>query len=285
MKVDSATRVYALIGSPVEHSLSPTIHNAAFESLGLNCVYLAFNVASDGLPSALAGLRSLGVQGFNVTIPHKTAVIPLLDEVEPEARSIGAVNTVKIMGGKTVGYNTDGEGAISALREAGVEVKGLKVVLLGAGGAARALGFTLAKTSGELVVANRTEAKAVKLAEELSRHHSVRVKGIRLNSERLGEELRDAELLVNTTSVGMHPHEDASPIPSRLLHSGLTVFDIVYNPLKTRLLREADAAGAKTVNGLGMLVHQAARSFEIWTGKKAPLDVMFNAALKALGEK
>lgn len=283
MKVDSATKVYALLGSPVEHSLSPTIHNAAFESLSLNCVYLAFNVAPEDLSSAFAGLKTLGVQGFNVTIPHKTAVLPLLDEMDPLARSIGAVNTVKMVGGKTVGYNTDGEGALSALREAGVEVKGLKVILLGAGGAARAVGFTLAKASGELVVANRTETRAVKLAAEISHHHGVEVKGIRLNTDRLGEELKNAQLLINTTSVGMHPHGEASPIPSRLIHSGLTVFDIVYNPLKTKLLREAEDRGAKTVNGLGMLVHQAARSFEIWTGKKAPAAVMFNAALKALG--
>ncbi|MHC1586190.1 MAG: shikimate dehydrogenase [Candidatus Hecatellaceae archaeon] len=280
MKASWDTQVYCLIGDPVAYTLSPVMHNTAFKKLGINGLYLAFRVPTGKLREAVEGMKALGFKGFNVTIPHKVEIIRFLDGLDRLAARIGAVNTVKNDGGRLIGYNTDGEGALRALEEAGVSPKGKNVVVLGAGGASRAICFTIAKLARKLVIANRTEDKALKLAERLRAELGVNVEVCRLLEEELAPMLAEAEILINATSVGMYPEVENSPVSSALLRRDLTVFDIVYKPLKTRLLREAELKGAKTVDGLAMLVHQAARAFEIWTGVTPPVEEMRKAALK-----
>jgi shikimate dehydrogenase len=281
MNVNGKTRVCAIIGDPVEHSLSPIMHNAAFKKLGLNIVYVAFTVTATELKTAVLGAKSLGLKGLNVTMPHKNAVMNYLDEVDATAKSIGAVNTVLCNQGKLIGYNTDGDGAMAALQENGVDPEEKKLVLLGAGGAAKAIAYQAAQDVEELVILNRTADKAKKLAEAL-KCFDAKVKAGTFSSEVLEKELATADILVNATSVGMHPNVDVSPVPSGLLRSGLCVMDIIYNPLETRLLKDAKHAGAKVVSGLEMLIYQGAIAFEIWTNCPAPVDVMRVAALNEL---
>ncbi|MCX8171454.1 MAG: shikimate dehydrogenase, partial [Candidatus Bathyarchaeota archaeon] len=277
------TKVCALIGHPVEHSLSPAIQNAAFRHLGLDYVYVAFNVKPENLSYALLGVRSLGIHGLNVTMPHKVEVIRYLDNLDENARLIGSVNTILNSGGRLIGYTTDGVGALNALKYSGEEPANKKIVVLGAGGASRSISFTLAKCARELVILNRTVEKAEKLAKDIISSLNMGADAVRfgrLDSSHLEVELRDADIVINATSIGMKPNDAETPIKRELLHGGLTVFDIVYEPLETRLLREAKIAGAKTIDGLSMLIHQGAASFEIWTGVKAPIEVMREAALK-----
>ena len=281
MSVNGKTRVCAIIGDPVEHSLSPVMHNAAFKKLGLNLVYVAFTVTSTELKTAVLGAKSLGLKGLNVTMPHKNAVMNYLDAVDSTAKSIGAVNTVLNNQGKLIGYNTDGSGAMIALQENGVDPEEKKLVLLGAGGAAKAIAYQAAQDVEELVILNRTPEKAKKLAEAL-KSFGAKVKAGTLSSKVLEEELPTTDILVNATSVGMHPDVDISPVPSDLLHSDLSVMDIIYNPLETKLLKDAKSAGAKVVSGIEMLLYQGAVAFEIWTNCPAPVEVMREAALNEL---
>jgi shikimate dehydrogenase len=257
------------------------MHNAAFNELGLNLVYVAFTVTPTELKTALLGAKSLNLRGLNVTMPHKHAVMNFLDEVDPTAKNIGAVNTVLNNNGKLVGYNTDGAGAMIALQENGVDAEEKKLVLLGAGGAAKAIAYQAAQDVEELVILNRTEEKAKKLAKTLQ-SFDAKVTGKLLSSGSLKEELSNANILVNATSVGMHSGCDSSPVPADLLRSGMCVMDIVYNPLNTKLLNEAKTAGAKTVSGVEMLIYQGAVAFEIWTNCPAPVAAMKDAALNEL---
>ncbi|MBS7644380.1 shikimate dehydrogenase [Candidatus Bathyarchaeota archaeon] len=275
--MDGQTKLYGIIGDPVEHSLSPVIQNAAFEHLKLNCVYVTFHVKQAELKSAINGIRSLKIQGFNVTMPHKTNILPLIDEVEKTAAKIGAVNTVKNINGRLIGYNTDGVGALKALEKNGINLSGKKIVILGAGGAGRAISYALAQIVDELVILNRTELKAQKLANELCGESKATISYGQLKDESLRRALKDADVIINATSVGMYPCENETPINNRLLNADITVFDLVYSPLKTRLLKEAETRNAKTLNGLHLLVHQGAESFKIWTALDAPLDVMWKA--------
>jgi shikimate dehydrogenase len=284
MMINGKTRVCAIIGDPVEHSLSPVMHNAAFKELGLNLVYVAFTVTSTELKTAVLGAKSLGLRGLNVTMPHKNAIIHYLDEVDSTAKSIGAVNTVLNNQGKLIGYNTDGSGAMIALQENGVYPEEKKLVLLGAGGAAKAIAYQAAQDVEELVILNRTAEKAKKLAEAL-KSFDAKVKAGTLSSEVLKQELPTTDILVNATSAGMHPDVDISPVPSDLLHSDLSVMDIIYNPLETKLLKDAKSAGAKVVSGIEMLLYQGAVAFEIWTNCPAPIEVMREAALNELEKR
>lgn len=281
MKVSGKTKVCAIIGDPVEHSLSPIMHNAAFNELGLNIVYVAFTVTAKELKDAVLGARTLGIKGLNVTMPHKNAVMNYLDEVDATAKNIGAVNTVLCNQGKMIGYNTDGDGAMIALQENGVDPEEKKLVLLGAGGAAKAIGYKAAQDVDELVIVNRTAEKAKRLADSL-KGFDAKVKGVALSAEVLEKELSTADILVNATSVGMHPSIEDSPVRQDLLHSNLCVMDIIYNPLETKLLKEAKAAGAKVVSGIDMLIYQGAVAYEIWTNCPAPVEVMKQAALNEL---
>jgi shikimate dehydrogenase len=280
--IASTTKLCALIGDPVEHSLSPIMHNTVFHHLGLNYVYLCLRVTAANLRTAVEGIRSLGLVGVNVTIPHKITVMKYLDEIDPTAKDIGAVNTVVNRDGILVGYNTDGWGGLSALEAEGVPFRGKKVVLLGAGGAARALSFCIAPLADVLVILNRTEEKALDLSTSLQRRFGKKIRGGPLHRDVLPKEVEGADLLINSTSVGMYPRREGCLVEGSLLNPRMTVFDIVYNPRETRLLREAKSVGAKTVGGLNMLVHQGALAFQIWTGVLPPIDIMFRAVEKGL---
>ena len=284
--ISAKTRICGLIGDPVEHSVSPVMHNAAFSSLGLDYIYLPFRVEKGQLAKAIDGVRALNIRGLNVTIPHKVAVIPLLDGLETLAERIGAVNTIVNDNGHLKGYNTDASGFVKALLERGIEPQGKKIVILGAGGASRAISFTLAERDADLVILNRQLEIdwAVELASSISRFLGKEVKALELNEQNLSAVLKDADILVNATSVGMSPNSDETPVPAKLLKAGLVVFDIVYNPIKTRLLTEAEVAGAETIDGLDMLVWQGALAFEMWTGVKAPVGIMKAEAIKVLKE-
>jgi len=284
MEIGTDTRVYALIGDPIKHSLSPLMQNLAFRLLGLDCIYLAFRVKPEELGWAIKGIRALGVSGFNVTVPHKVAVIPFLDEVDHSASDVGAVNTVTNRGGRLVGHNTDGSGTLAALSDEGVDLKDKKIVILGAGGAARAIAFATAHAAGSLVIMNRTTSKAEELSSDLKQRYRKLIEARKLSNETLSEELVDAEVLINATSVGMSPRKEESLVNRHMIRPKTTVFDIVYNPLETKLINEAKAAGAKTIGGAKMLVYQGALSFEIWTGIKAPVDEMLRAVIRRLKE-
>lgn len=275
-------KLFALIGDPVGQSLSPAMHNAAFRALGLNCAYITLRVPKPTLANAIAGVRALGIAGLNVTIPHKISIISLLDELDESANLVGAVNTVKNNRGKLIGFNTDGEGALRALEEKIGSVKGEEVVLLGAGGAARAIAFSLARAGARLTIANRTVPRAQALASAVEQKLSTNVKVASLNRAELTKALKNVDVLINATSVGMHPKIDKTLVRANMMRRGLVVYDIVYKPLRTKLLREARRAGGKTIDGLGMLVHQGALAFEIWTGKRAPIKIMKAAAKREL---
>jgi len=284
MKISGKTRICGIIGDPVEHSLSPVMQNAAFEELNLDFVYLAFRVRKEELRNAIVGAKSLDFHGLNVTMPHKNAVMTYLDEIDSTARSIGAVNTILNKEGSLIGYNTDGIGALKALKENGITPNGKKLLLLGAGGAGKAIAFHAAQEAEELVILNRTPQKAKKLAEVLRKEFNKKINGNVLSIEIIEKELKDSDILVNATSVGMHPNIDQSPVPSSSLRSGLSVMDIIYNPLETKLAKDAKAVGAKVVSGVEMLVYQGAVSFEIWTNHSAPVKVMKQAVLDKLSE-
>mgnify|MGYP000277026106 FL=1 len=280
MKVSGRTKVCAVIGDPVEHSLSPCFQNAAFQHLKLDFIYVAFTVKAENLGDAISGVRSLGIYGLNVTMPHKISVIKYLDELDERADRIKSVNTILNRNGKLIGYTTDGIGVLNALKYNGVDPKGKKVVILGAGGAARSASYALSEVAGELVILNRTIERARNLASKVRKliGSHVNVKWDGLTEESLRREVREADILINATPVGMSPNVNGTLVEKRLLHPDMVVFDMIYHPLKTRLLREAEEVGAKTINGLSMLIHQGAASFEIWTGVEAPVDVMMKAA-------
>ncbi len=284
MSISGKTRVYCVIGDPIEHTLSPVMHNAAFEELNLDFVYVALRVEREQLRDAIAGAKSLDVHGLNVTMPHKTAVMKHLDEIDSTARSIGAVNTILNSEGRLVGYITDGIGAINALKKKGVILKGKKMLLLGAGGAARAIAFYAAKEVEELKILNRTTQKARELAEATHKDSDKEVSGNSLSYELLKTELEDTDILINATSVGMHPDVDQSLVDSSWLRPDLCVMDIIYSPLETKLAKDAKSIGANVVSGIDMLVYQGAASFEIWTEHPAPVKVMKKAVLTQLSK-
>jgi shikimate dehydrogenase len=281
-EITGNTKLCGLIGDPVGHSVSPAMHNAAFRTLGLDYAYLPFRVRRDDLPAALQGMRALNIRGLNVTIPHKVAALALLDEIDPLAKQIGAVNVLVNNSGRLTGYNTDAEGFLQVLSGHGIEAQGRNVAVLGAGGAARAIAFALASRGASLTILNRTPGAALSCAADISGSTGQPVKALELTRANLAAVLEGASLLVNATSIGMLPAGDVSPVGRELLGSQLTVVDIVYNPHKSRLLREAGQAGAMTINGLEMLIRQGALAFEKWTGRQPPLEVMRRAAITAL---
>jgi len=284
MEISGKTKVCCVIGDPVEHTLSPFIHNTAFKELGLDFVYLAFRVGREELRNAMVGVRSLNIHGVNVTMPHKTAVMRYLDEIDSTAKSIGAINTILNADGRLVGYITDGVGAINALKENGVGLEGKKLLLLGAGGAGKAIAFHVAQEAKELRILNRTARKAEELAEILGKKFKKKVSGNLLSPELVKKELEDADILVNATSVGMHPDVNRSLVNPSWLRPDLYVMDIIYNPLESKLAKDAKSVGAKVISGVEMLVYQGAASFEIWTNRRAPVKAMREAVLNKLSE-
>jgi shikimate dehydrogenase len=282
MDISGKTRVCGVIGDPIEHTLSPIMHNAAFNALKLDYSFLAFKVKPAELENAANGMRALNIRGLNVTMPHKSVILKFLDRVDLSAQIINSVNTVLNKESKLFGFNTDGVGALKALRENGVELKGRKVLLLGAGGAARAIAYTMAKEADELAVLNRTLKPAQDLAKMLEKLANKKIFAGSLSPKEIQQNLQDSDILINATSIGMKPKTEESLVAPKLLRSNLAVMDIVYNPIETKLAKEAQAAGAKVVSGVEMLIYQGAASFEIWTGKSAPVEVMRQAALNHL---
>ncbi|WP_457568343.1 shikimate dehydrogenase [Desulfurobacterium sp.] len=278
LKITGKTEVYGIFGFPVKHSLSPLMQTAAFEALGIDAVYVPFEVNPDNLADAVSGMRAMGIKGVNVTVPLKEKIVPLLDEVDETASFLGAVNTVKNLNGRLIGFNTDGDGFVDSLAEEGVDVKGKTVLLIGAGGSGKSVAYALLKRgAGRIIVANRTVDRAVTLCEKLSRYGSV--EPIPLSD--VESVLDRADLIVNTTSVGMRDN-DSRLFDYNAIPESAVVVDIIYKPFRTELLGVAREKGAKVINGLGMLVHQGARAFKIWTGREAPVDVMKKAVLERL---
>ena len=285
--ISGKTKVCGVIGDPIEHTMSPVMQNTAFSQLGLDYVYVAFRVKGEVLGEAIGGMRGFGIAGLNVTIPHKVAVIPFLDELDPLAKKIGAVNTITNNDGVLKGYNTDAMGFLRTLLDRGVKPEGKNIVILGAGGASKALSFILAENGANLSILNRREELdwAENLARQISHTFRKEVPARELNEANLAAMLEKANVLVNATSVGMIPNTSGTPVSARLLRPELVVFDIVYNPTETRLLREAAQAGAKTIGGLTMLAWQGALAFEMWTGNRAPVELMEKEAIKFLEGK
>lgn len=270
-----------VIGDGVRGSLSPRIHNAAFDALSLNWCYCAFPVTRDRLGDALRGLQALGIAGANITVPHKEAALAYLDETTGDARTIGAVNTIQVLGGRLIGHNTDGGGLLDALREdGGVFVSGARAIIIGAGGAARAAAFALAEAgAASVVIANRNWDRAASLAETVRRPFPrCAVDATPLEGQGVAAALREASLVVQATTVGSGAQRTVSPIDPGALHPGLFIVDMIYDPRETLLLREARARGCRVLGGLSMLVYQGARAFEIWTGRRAPVAAMREAA-------
>jgi len=276
--IDAQTGVCALIGHPVGHSLSPHIHNAAFESLKLPLVYVAHDVQPGQVDKALEGARALGYRGLSVTIPHKVEAMRCMDEVDETARGIGCINTVVREGNRLLGSNSDGLGALGALRAAGADPEGSRTLILGSGGAARAIAVTLSRAAPpeRLAILGVETDELNYLVANVRQQGRSDVHGELLTDQSLAREVAQAEILMHCSPVGMHPHEDASLVPQNLLRDGLVVFDAVYNPRRTRLLQMAAQAGCRTIEGLEMFLGQALVQFELWTGHKAPQEVMRN---------
>lgn len=282
LELDGETLVVGVIGWPVRHSLSPPMQNAALAEMGLNWVYVPFEVPAEQVPQAVGAVRALGMVGINVTVPHKEAVARLVDELDPAAAVLGSVNTVVNRGGRLVGYSTDGMGFVRSVQEAKESLAAKRVALIGAGGSARAVAHAVVGEGPQsLCVINRTFARAQELAE-LVRGMGVPVTALPLDEAE--DAVRDAQVVIDTTPVGMHPHADDAPVvPPTWLHEGQCVCDLVYRPRDTVLLRAARERGARTVEGAGMLVHQGAIALELWSGRPAPVAVMRQALLEALG--
>lgn len=280
-KVDSHTVLYGVIGDPIRHSKSPIMMNRAFRECGINGIYAAFHITDDRLGDFAAGVRAMGIRGVNVTIPHKLAIMPLLDEIHESAQAIGAVNTIVNDNGRLTGYNTDGIGYVRSLKEeARSDLSGAHVLIVGAGGATRGILYALAREgAASVTISNRTVARAEELADAF--------RGLVPSIRAIGQdELRDAcatsDIVINTTSLGMFPNVDATPLDASWLKPGSIASDLIYNPLTTRFLEQAKERGCVSHGGLGMFIYQGAYAFEYWTGRPAPAAAMRETVLAAL---
>jgi len=266
MKISAKTKICMIIGDPVAHSLSPAMHNAGYEALGIDnqFVFLGAKVKVEDVGVAVQSMRKMGIHGLACTIPHKTEVMKYLDEIDETARKIGAVNTVLNQNGKLIGFNTDWLGAVIPLEKI-TSLSGKKVLVLGAGGASRAVVFGLKNRGAKVKIFNRTKEKAIELAKEFS---------CQATDLKIKSEIKDFDIIINTTSVGMKPLENETPISTKFITDKQIVFDIVYVPFETKLLREAKKRGATIIHGIEMLLHQGTAQFKIFTGHKAPEEVM-----------
>ncbi len=264
MSIDSSTTLYCLIGNPIDKSLSPLIHNEMFRIFGKNSIYLAFNIEENKLRDVIDGFKAINVKGFNVTIPFKKTIIRYLDGLSPEAEILGAVNTVKNQDGKLIGYNTDGEGFYKTLRNNDIDVKDKNILLLGAGGAAYGIGITLStKGIKSIYIANRTREKAVNLEKEIKKiNPNISTSIGDLSLREINK--KDIDIIINATSIGMYPLENLSPIELNGFDKKTIVYDIVYKPRETKLIKEANLRGFKAINGLSMLLEQAILSQKVW---------------------
>lgn len=271
--ISGKTSVFGIFGHPVEHTFSPGMHNAAFAKIKRDACYVPFAVAPLDLERAVRAIVPLGIRGVNITIPHKETIIPYLDDLTDDAKMIGAVNTIEVTRGRLIGHNTDGRGFLRSLREeTGFRPKGKTILMVGSGGAARAVGFNLALSGAEtILLCDLNTAKAKKLARDIQNKTETRVKAV--NPEGLEKSAQAAECIINATPLGLKPG-DPLPIPRHLIRKGQLICDLVYNPLRTPLLKAARALGADALSGIGMLLYQGVIAFEIWTGGKAPVNVM-----------
>lgn len=274
--ITTATKLFVLLGNPLGHSVSPPMHNLAFEHLSQDCSYFPVEVSPENLETVFKGLAKMNVVGMNVTIPHKLQIMDYLDELDPVAATIGAVNTVKFTDDRAKGYNTDGEGFIRSLEEdASISVSGKRFYIIGCGGAARAISMTLAfKGAAKIYLSNRTEEKAKSLAEEINSKIRDCARVVSNLESDLLRAAEDVDVIINSTSIGMHPHINELPLDTSLLQPRHIVADIVYNPKETALLKAANSKGCTTVEGLGMLLYQGVAAFIIWTGLEPPVAAM-----------
>ncbi len=281
--ISPKTQFCALIGNPVGHSLSPAIHNAAFTATGQDFVYVACPV--EDVKNALAGMRALGnFRGMSITIPHKIAAMDYVDEIAEVDRAIGSINTVICEDGKLVGLGTDGPGALKALTDAGVGLAGKNLLMLGCGGAARAIAFTLARQTSlaELIMLDINQELLQGLTADLRSGTETVINSAVLDDSSLAAAMGKADVIIHCTPIGMHPKEDVSLIPSGLFRRGQVVFDVVYNPLETKLLKDAKECGLQTVSGVEMFINQAVLQFEQFTGIDAPYEIMRQVVLESL---
>ena len=284
-QIKAGTKVLCVIGHPIEHSMSPVMHNAALKELALDYVYLAFDVPPSDLETTVLEFKKRGFKGMNVTIPHKETIMKYLDQIDPLAKKIGAVNTIKNQEGNLIGKNTDAFGAKQALINAEFEIKEKKVLILGAGGAARAVSFALSEESDKIFICDIIEKKAIALANELKDKMKIKAVGKKSKYETLKSLIIDVDLLINTTPVGMYPDVNKTPISKDLLAEHLFVYDIIYNPLNTQLLKDASEIGCKTLNGIEMFINQGALAFEWWTDTKPNTNVMKKTIIEILKTK
>jgi shikimate dehydrogenase len=279
-RVDSHTVLFGVIGDPIRHSKSPIMMNRAFRETGVNGVYTAFHITADKLGDFIAGVRAMGIRGVNVTIPHKLDVMQYLDRIDESAAAIGAVNTIVNDNGVLTGYNTDGIGYVRSLKEeAEPQLAGKRIVVLGAGGAARGIVYALTKEApASITIANRTEQRAIELAASMNGETSV----VGVGNDQLQQACAEADIIINTTPTSMFPSEEESPVDAAWLRSGAVASDIIYNPMMTKFLVEAERAGCRIHTGVGMFIYQGAYAFEYWTGLPAPTAAMRETVLEAL---
>ncbi|MDQ8737337.1 shikimate dehydrogenase [Paenibacillus sp. LHD-38] len=279
-RIDSNTLLFGVIGNPIRHSKSPIMMNRAFRETGINGVYTAFHVTADRIGDFAAGVRAMGIRGINVTIPHKLDIMSVLDEIDSSAQAIGAVNTIVNDEGRLIGYNTDGIGYVRSLKEeAESELAGKRIVVIGAGGAARGIIFALAnEMPARITIANRSVERAKALADSLQGKAEIYA----ISNEELQSACLDADIVINTTSVGMFPNTDETPVDANWLKPDAVASDLIYNPLKTRFLKEAEQRGCRIHGGLGMFIYQGAYAFEYWTGQPAPAAAMRETVLASL---
>ncbi|MDI3311405.1 MAG: shikimate dehydrogenase [Thermoanaerobacterium sp.] len=274
MYINSKSDIYGIIGHPIGHSLSPLIHNYAFENLDFNSVYVSFDVKEEDLKDAIMGIKALGIKGLNVTVPHKESVIKYLDCISDEAKIIGAVNTIKNNGGSLEGYNTDVTGFMESLKEHGVDVTGKNAVILGAGGVAKAVAVGLALLRAKSIyVCNRSLDKAKELSIHIENNFNIKSREIAYNDLNV---LDDIDILINATSLGMTPNTNISPVQEDVVAKAKFVYDIIYNPEKTLFLSYAEKYCIKYINGFDMLINQANNSFKIWTGVNFDKKIILN---------
>lgn len=282
--LDGETKVVGVIGWPVRHSLSPPMQNAALAEMGLNWVYVPFEVSPTRIEAAVEGMRALGLRGWNVTVPHKESMARLVDKLGDSAGALGAVNTVDVVNGVLYGHNTDGEGFLRALREQGETMRGKRVAVIGAGGSARSVAYAVAGDgASEVRLVSRRPERAQEVAALLPERAGLAVAVTALDTPAAREAVQDADIVIDATPVGMHPHSDVPPvIPEDWLHEGQCVCDLVYTPRETTLLRAAGRRNARTLDGTGMLVHQGAIALERWVDTAVPVETMRRALLAAL---
>lgn len=282
-RITSQTKVLGVLGHPVAHSMSPIMFNAALQELGLDYIYVAFDVHPDNLEKSIIGIRSLDIKGVNVTLPHKKNIIKFIDEVDPLALKIGAINTIKNEEGILKARNTDAGGAKKSLFERGLEPSGKNVLILGSGGVSRAIAYILAEEANKIVLTDVIEKRAKLLANEIKDGIRVDIEGYLNNQENIEKYIKKTDILINATPIGMYPRVDETPVPKELLHDDLFVFDVVYNPLETKLMKQAAEIGCETLGGLDMLVNQGILAFEWWLNKKPSKGLMKNKIIEYLG--